>query len=212
MGALVSRSRSATTCARQIGKLTAAGARDRLGRSRRVAGSGGRRLPASRSCSAPTIPGRTSGARRRGVRPGVDGHALRDHRRRHRARQSRARAASCCRCSPIRPMRPATSFSARRPIHGRMLVIDRDNAAEMHRPRLAPARSWSTAAPAAPAAARRWAACAACKHYMQRTAIQSSPAMIAAISAQYIDGAPKHEVVDASVPPAHVATLPSATR
>jgi oxepin-CoA hydrolase/3-oxo-5,6-dehydrosuberyl-CoA semialdehyde dehydrogenase len=30
------------------------------------------------------------------------------------------------------------------------------------------------------------------KHYMQRTAIQSSPAMIAAISEQYMPGAPKH--------------------
>ena len=30
------------------------------------------------------------------------------------------------------------------------------------------------------------------KHYMQRTAIQSSPAMIAAISEQYIPGGPKH--------------------
>ena len=34
------------------------------------------------------------------------------------------------------------------------------------------------------------------KHYMQRTAIQSTPAMIAAISEQYIPGAPKH-VIDA---------------
>ncbi len=30
------------------------------------------------------------------------------------------------------------------------------------------------------------------KHYMQRTAIQSTPAMIAAITEQYIPGAPKH--------------------
>jgi oxepin-CoA hydrolase/3-oxo-5,6-dehydrosuberyl-CoA semialdehyde dehydrogenase len=32
------------------------------------------------------------------------------------------------------------------------------------------------------------------KHYMQRTAVQSSPAMIAAITAQYIPGAPKQVV------------------
>src|SRR5438045_8866792 len=32
------------------------------------------------------------------------------------------------------------------------------------------------------------------KHYMQRTAVQSSPAMIAAITEQYIAGAPKHFV------------------
>src|SRR5213078_5291405 len=32
------------------------------------------------------------------------------------------------------------------------------------------------------------------KHYMQRTAIQSSPAMIAAITEQYVPGAPKHLV------------------
>ena len=32
------------------------------------------------------------------------------------------------------------------------------------------------------------------KHYMQRTAIQSTPAMIAAISEQYIPGGPKHVI------------------
>ena len=32
------------------------------------------------------------------------------------------------------------------------------------------------------------------KHYMQRTALQSSPAMIAAITEQYVPGAPKHIV------------------
>jgi oxepin-CoA hydrolase/3-oxo-5,6-dehydrosuberyl-CoA semialdehyde dehydrogenase len=32
------------------------------------------------------------------------------------------------------------------------------------------------------------------KHYMQRTALQSSPAMIAAITEQYIPGAPKHVI------------------
>ena len=30
------------------------------------------------------------------------------------------------------------------------------------------------------------------KHYMQRTALQSTPAMIAAITEQYVPGAPKH--------------------
>ena len=33
------------------------------------------------------------------------------------------------------------------------------------------------------------------KHYMQRTALQSSPAMIAAITGQYVPGAPKHVIV-----------------
>ena len=32
------------------------------------------------------------------------------------------------------------------------------------------------------------------KHYMQRTALQSSPAMIAAITEQYVPGAPKHVI------------------
>jgi oxepin-CoA hydrolase/3-oxo-5,6-dehydrosuberyl-CoA semialdehyde dehydrogenase len=32
------------------------------------------------------------------------------------------------------------------------------------------------------------------KHYMQRTAIQSSPAMIAAITGAFIDGSPKREI------------------
>ena len=44
--------------------------------------------------------------------------------------------------------------------HGRMLVLNRDNAAES--PAMARrCRSWSMAAPAAPAAARRWAGFAA---------------------------------------------------
>ena len=46
------------------------------------------------------------------------------------------------------------------------------------------------------------------KHYMQRTAIQSTPAMIAAISEQYIPGGPKHEVDGPPVPQAHVANSP----
>src|SRR4029453_10356434 len=32
------------------------------------------------------------------------------------------------------------------------------------------------------------------KHYMQRTAIQSSPTMIAAITGQYVPGAPKRKI------------------
>ena len=32
------------------------------------------------------------------------------------------------------------------------------------------------------------------KHYMQRTALQSTPAMIAAITEQYVTGAPKHVI------------------
>ena len=40
------------------------------------------------------------------------------------------------------------------------------------------------------------------KHYMQRTALQSSPAMIAAITEQYIPGAPKHVIDVPPIPPA----------
>ena len=72
--------------------------------------------------------------------------------------------------------------------HGRMLVLDRDDAKRIHRPRLAPARRSSMAAPAAPAAARRWAACAASCTYMQRTALQGSPDMLTAITGRWTKG------------------------
>jgi oxepin-CoA hydrolase/3-oxo-5,6-dehydrosuberyl-CoA semialdehyde dehydrogenase len=77
--------------------------------------------------------------------------------------------------------------------HGRMLVIDRTNAAEStgHG---SPLPVLVHGGPGRAGGSEEMGGVRGVKHYMQRTAIQSSPAMIAAISAQYIPGGPKHEV------------------
>ncbi|MEO5640229.1 MAG: phenylacetic acid degradation bifunctional protein PaaZ, partial [Sphingomicrobium sp.] len=79
--------------------------------------------------------------------------------------------------------------------HGRMLVIDRDNAAEStgHG---SPLPVLVHGGPGRAGGGEEMGGIRGVKHYMQRTAIQSSPAMIAAISGQYIPGAPKRFVED----------------
>jgi oxepin-CoA hydrolase/3-oxo-5,6-dehydrosuberyl-CoA semialdehyde dehydrogenase len=75
--------------------------------------------------------------------------------------------------------------------HGRMLVIDRDNAAEStgHG---SPLPVLVHGGPGRAGGSEEMGGVRGVKHYMQRTALQSSPAMIAAITEQYIPGAPKH--------------------
>ena len=75
--------------------------------------------------------------------------------------------------------------------HGRMLVIDRTNAAEStgHG---SPLPVLVHGGPGRAGGSEEMGGIRGVKHYMQRTALQSSPAMIAAITEQYIPGAPKH--------------------
>ena len=75
--------------------------------------------------------------------------------------------------------------------HGRMLVIDRTNAAEStgHG---SPLPVLVHGGPGRAGGSEELGGVRGVKHYMQRTAIQSSPAMIAAITEQYVPGAPKH--------------------
>src|SRR5215212_1321168 len=78
--------------------------------------------------------------------------------------------------------------------HGRMLVIDRTNAAEStgHG---SPLPVLTHGGPGRAGGGEEMGGVRGVKHYMQRTAIQSSPAMIGAIAgAYYISGAPKHEI------------------
>ncbi|MEO7787024.1 MAG: phenylacetic acid degradation bifunctional protein PaaZ [Sphingomicrobium sp.] len=77
--------------------------------------------------------------------------------------------------------------------HGRMLVIDRTNAAEStgHG---SPLPVLVHGGPGRAGGGEEMGGVRGVKHYMQRTALQSSPAMIAAISGQYIPGAPKRFV------------------
>jgi oxepin-CoA hydrolase/3-oxo-5,6-dehydrosuberyl-CoA semialdehyde dehydrogenase len=77
--------------------------------------------------------------------------------------------------------------------HGRMLVIDRTNAAEStgHG---SPLPVLVHGGPGRAGGSEEMGGVRGVKHYMQRTALQSSPAMIAAITEQYIPGAPKHVI------------------
>ena len=77
--------------------------------------------------------------------------------------------------------------------HGRMLVIDRTNAAEStgHG---SPLPVLVHGGPGRAGGSEEMGGIRGVKHYMQRTALQSSAAMLAAITEQYIPGAPKHFV------------------
>ena len=78
--------------------------------------------------------------------------------------------------------------------HGRMLVLNRDNGAEStgHG---SPLPVLVHGGPGRAGGSEEMGGIRGVKHYMQRTAIQSTPSMIAAISEQYIPGGPKHEIV-----------------
>ena len=84
-------------------------------------------------------------------------------------------------------VRGAASF------HGRMLVIDRDNASEStgHG---SPLPVLVHGGPGRAGGSEEMGGVRGVKHYMQRTALQSSPAMIAAITRQYVAGGPKHVI------------------
>jgi oxepin-CoA hydrolase / 3-oxo-5,6-dehydrosuberyl-CoA semialdehyde dehydrogenase len=75
--------------------------------------------------------------------------------------------------------------------HGRMLVIDRTNFKEStgHG---SPLPVLVHGGPGRAGGGEEMGGVRGVKHYMQRTAIQSSPTMIAAITDQYVPGAPKH--------------------
>ncbi len=77
--------------------------------------------------------------------------------------------------------------------HGRMLIVDRDNHKEStgHG---SPLPVLVHGGPGRAGGGEEMGGVRGVKHYMQRTAIQSSPTMIAAISSQYIPGAPKHVI------------------
>ena len=77
--------------------------------------------------------------------------------------------------------------------HGRMLVLNRDNAAEStgHG---SPLPVLVHGGPGRAGGSEEMGGVRGVKHYMQRTALQSSPAMIAAITEQYVPGAPKRVI------------------
>ena len=77
--------------------------------------------------------------------------------------------------------------------HGRMLIIDRTNAAEStgHG---SPLPVLVHGGPGRAGGGEEMGGIRGVKHYMQRTALQSSPAMVAAIAEQYVPGAPKRMI------------------
>ncbi|HUG44926.1 MAG TPA: phenylacetic acid degradation bifunctional protein PaaZ [Sphingomicrobium sp.] len=77
--------------------------------------------------------------------------------------------------------------------HGRMLVVDRTNAKEStgHG---SPLPVLVHGGPGRAGGSEEMGGIRGVKHYMQRTALQSSPAMIAAITDHYIAGGPKHVI------------------
>jgi oxepin-CoA hydrolase/3-oxo-5,6-dehydrosuberyl-CoA semialdehyde dehydrogenase len=77
--------------------------------------------------------------------------------------------------------------------HGRMLVVDRTNAAEStgHG---SPLPVLTHGGPGRAGGGEEMGGIRGVTHYMQRTALQSSPAMLAAITSQYIPGAPKRPI------------------
>lgn len=77
--------------------------------------------------------------------------------------------------------------------HGRMLVIDRTNAKDStgHG---SPLPVLTHGGPGRAGGGEEMGGIRGVMHYMQRTAIQSSPTMIAAITDQYIPGGPKHVI------------------
>ncbi len=108
------------------------------------------------------------------VRAGLDDHAVPRHRRRHRARQPRQGQPCAVAVHPF-----ARRGARVRPGRGGLSWPDaghRPHQCGRNRPATARrCRCSSTAAPAAPAASEEMGGVRGVKHYMQRTALQSSP-------------------------------------
>ncbi len=94
--------------------------------------------------------------------------------------------------------------------HGRMLVIDRTNHKEStgHG---SPLPVLVHGGPGRAGGGEEMGGIRGVKHYMQRTAIQSSPTMIAAITGQYVPGAPKRKIDTHPFRQPHVGHWRSAT-
>ena len=121
-----------------------------------------RRSRAALSCRDPAPHGRSMGhrcrARLRAVRAGLHDHALQGHGGRDCAR-NRGRGSLALSLFTHSPEAARDFVQGAAAYYGRMLVIDRTNAAN-RRATVLPFRSWSTAG-RPQAAARKWAGCAA---------------------------------------------------
>ena len=191
MGALVSISQR-DDVREKIAELEAAGARIVSGDPSAESGDRRRRIPVARPASHRRPVGHRRGPRLRAVRAGLDDHAVPRPHRRDRARQPRqgqpgpVAVHPLARCrARVRPGRRRLSWpdAGHRPHQRRR--IDRSRLAA---PGAGPRR------PGRAGGSEEMGGVRGVKHYMQRTAIQSSPTMIAAITEQYIPGGPKHVI------------------
>ena len=131
-------------------------------------------------------------ARHRGLRPGQHADAVRRPRRGAGAGRARPRQPGRRRWSR------ATRRSRRTPIpiaaahHGRLLVLDREAAAEStgHG---SPLPLLKHGGPGRAGGGEELGGMRAVKHYLQRAAVQGSPTMLAAVTGEYVRGAQVQE-------------------
>ena len=131
--------------------------------------------------------GRGRAARRRAVRPGLDRAHLRRPRRGRRRSPPAARAAWSARSSPTTRTVARTVVLGLAPWHGRILVLDRDDAAEStgHG---SPLPMLVHGGPGRAGGGEELGGIRGVLHHMQRTAIQASPDMLTAITGRWTTG------------------------
>ena len=132
------------------------------------------------------------GARRRGLRPGQHADAVRRLRRGAGARRARPRQPGRARWSrTTRRSRRRRSRRWRR-WHGRLLVLDREAAAEStgHG---SPLPMLKHGGPGRAGGGEELGGIRAVKHYLQRAAVQGSPTMLTAVTGEYVRGAALNE-------------------
>ena len=112
-----------------------------------------------------------------------------DDRRGDRARGARPGQPGRARSSPPTPASPATWCSALAPWHGRLLVLDRDDAREStgHG---SPLPMLVHGGPGRAGGGEEMGGIRGVLHHMQRTAVQASPRMLTAVTGRWVAGAP----------------------
>ena len=160
--------------------------------TRRPSAGRGRRLSPAGPAPDRRPLGLRGAARYRTVRPGLDDHALQATLATPLRSPIAGAAAWRCRCSPIRPRQRATSCSAPAPSTAGCWSSTATSRQEStgHG---SPLPVLVHGGPGRAGGSEEMGGMRGVKHYMQRTAIQSSPTMIAAITGQYMPGAPKHD-------------------
>jgi oxepin-CoA hydrolase/3-oxo-5,6-dehydrosuberyl-CoA semialdehyde dehydrogenase len=183
-----SASASATTCAPEDRRARSRGRANRRRRSRcRVPGRG-RRIPAASAAAHDDPVGDASGPRLRAVRPVSTIMPYRDMADAI-ALANRGKGSLALSLFTHSPDARASSSRARAAYHGRMLVLEPRQCRGIDRPRLA-AAVLVHGGPGRAGGSEEMGGVRGVKHYMQRTALQSSPAMIAAITEQYVPARP----------------------